>query len=105
MRRLLVKWLLRLTDIAPAPAPNEKTEAWLASAFSNEGFRTYITERERKMKNYLSTVGTEILSREKYLLGVGQLQELTNLVNYTKNAYEATMRRASKKLEKDQKAK
>jgi len=89
MTRFLITLLIRLTDIPSAPTPDKRTEDWLAESYMREGFRQYLSGRERKLQEYLSRgIGAKPVSRDDYLLGFGQLQELMNLTNLAKACYE-----------------
>ncbi len=100
MKRLLIEWLVYLTDVPNAPLPGEATENFLAEMWMNEGFRSYLHARERALEKYLSRgLGAGGVDEHKpvktanYLLGFGQLQELSNLMRTAKNAYEAKHKR------------
>lgn len=94
MKKFLIRLLLRLIDVPKAPRPGEHTEEFLAGAWLNEGFRAYLYARERALEKYLSRgVNGFPVDRENYMLGVGQLQELTNLMNTAKRCYEAKQKR------------
>lgn len=98
MKRFLITLLLRLVDVPRAPKPNEHTEEFLASAWLNEGFRSYLYARERALEKFLSRgVNGGAVDRENYLLGCGQLQELVNLVNTSKRCYEAKQKKVQDK--------
>lgn len=103
IRLWLTKLLVRLTDIPNAPLPDERTENFLAECWLHEPFQRYLSARERSLERYLARgigVGGENeckpLRSADYLLGFGQLQELSNLTRICKNAYDAKQDRIKK---------
>lgn len=90
MKLLLIKWLLRLTDIPNAPKPDVKTEDWLAHSYMNDGFGRYLHAREEKLRDYIvQQVNNEPRPTAQQMLAMGQLQELTNLMSLCESAFNA----------------
>jgi hypothetical protein len=102
MKKFFVRLLLWLTEVPKAKPPAATTEDFLAGAWLNEGFRSYLYARERALEKYLSRgVSNKPVDNKEYLMAYGQLQEVTNLTQTAKRCYEAKRaRREKEKLAK-----
>ena len=99
MKKLLIKFLIRLLDVPSVAHDKEKEESWLARSFEDQGFQSYASNRTRTMLHELGGgMGTEPLPRDNYMLKYGQRLENLLFIAKCKNAH------AKKEREKKEKS-
>ena len=94
-KRILIKILFRLLgqDIKYTEIEDKKIVHWLETQYADMGFRSYFRRRDLKLLKIMG-IG---LTRDNYLITLGQRLELMALLQAINKAYTAREKKVEKK--------
>ena len=95
MKLFIIRVLLRLLHIELTPIDTKRIKMFLWTAYPQQGFQDYIKERDMSI---LQEMGNG-LTREDYLIKLGQRIEIGMLKSQSKVSFERIERERTEKIE------
>jgi len=95
MKLFIIRVLLKLLHIDLSPIDTKRIKMFLWTAYPQQGFQDYIKERDMTI---LQEIGNG-LTREEYLIKLGQRVEIGMLKSQSKVAFEKINRERLQKIE------